>query len=806
MTRALRPLAVALVSASTLAYEILLVRVFAIEEFYHFAYMAIGVAMLGLGAAGTFLALARRRGGACDGRGFLWAALLTPLSLILSPTLVHRIPVDVAQLAWDPAQWPRLGLVYLLLTLPFGFAGLTVLVALTREPERTGALYGAGFLGSGAGAAMALASLWLLYPTRALALPALIAALGAAAAALGEGGRTARAVGIATLAAAIAVVARPPWRLEITPYKGLPQVEAYPDARRVAERTSPLGWVVAVEADAFRHAPGLSLAYRGGFPSQTALFVDAQLAGAATRWTAADTAIAGWLPSALPHVVGPREDVLVVGAGGGMEIWVALFRGAKRIIALELNPDLVELATPSDVSALDRDARIGWVVGDARSRLAGMAERFDLITLGPDRGFGAATGGVHALNEDYLHTVQAYESYLERLAEGGVLAITRWLTVPPRESLRVILTAAAALRRTSPDHVDDGLVVVRSWATATVLVKPSGFSTADVDSLSAWATSRRFDLDWYPGVRSPRSRFNVLDEPTLFRAAAAAVGGPAEAESFAYSYSFAVGALGDERPYPHHFLRLGSLATLLRQGAGQWLPFAEWGYVALLATLAQSLVLSLLFLVLPVLIAARGSTGVGYVRVIGYFAAIGFAYLAAEIAAIQQLSLLLGHPVYSVAVVLAVFLIASGAGSAWSDRRRDSEAWKATLILAASIVVYAALLLTAVHVIHRASLAVRGMAAAAVLLPLAFAMGLPFPLGLRHLCRGRGEGMAWAWAANGFASVTATPLSALIALEAGSRVLLFCAGLAYSIAAAALLIRPRHRSPITDHKSPITDH
>lgn len=795
MNRALRPLAVALISASTLAYEILLVRVFAIEEFYHFAYMAIGVAMLGFGAAGTFLALARPRAGDVDGRGFVWAALLTPFSLILSPALVHQIPVDVAQLAWDPAQWPRLGLVYLLLALPFGFGGLTVLVALTREPERTGVLYGAGFLGSGAGAALALASLWVVFPTRALALPALIAALGATAAALGERDRLARAVCIAGVAATILVVARPLWRLEITPYKGLPQVEAYPDARRTAERASPLGWVVAVEADAFRHAPGLSLAYRGEFPSQTALFVDAQLAGAATRWTVADTAMAGWLPSALPHVLGPYSDVLVVGAGGGMDVSVASFRGAERILALELNPDLVELANRSDGAPVGREAAVRWAIGDARSRLAGLAERFDLITLGPGRGFAAATGGVHALNEDYLHTVEAYSGYLERLSDEGVLAITRWLTVPPRESLRVILTSVAALWGSSPDHVDDGLIVVRSWATATVLVKPSGFSDAEVDSLAAWATSRRFDLDWYPGIESPRSRFNVLDDPTLFRAAAAAVGEPADADSFVNSYLFAVGAVGDERPYPHHFLRLGSLGTFLRQGAGQWLPFAEWGYVALLATLAQSLVLSVLLLLVPVVIAARGSARVSYTRVIGYFAAIGFAYLAAEIAAIQQLSLLLGHPVYSVAVVLAVFLIASGAGSAWSDQRRGVEAGEAALVLAASLVAYAALLLTVVHWIHPAPLAVRGMAAAGVLLPLAFVMGLPFPLGLRHLCGGEGEGVAWAWAANGFASVVATPLAALIALEAGSRVLLFCAGLAYAVAAATLLV-DRH----TDHR------
>ncbi len=174
---------------------------------------------------------------------------------------------------------------------------------------------------------------------------------------------------------------------------------------------------------------------------------------------------------------------------------------------------------------------------------------------------------------------------------------------------------------------------------------------------------------------------------------------------------------------------------------------------------------------------------------IGYFAAIGFAYLAAEIAAIQQLSLLLGHPVYSVAVVLAVFLIASGAGSIWSDRRPAAGAWKAVLSLTLLLALYAGLLLVVVHGLHPAPLVFRGAVAAAVLLPLAFVMGVPFPLGLRDLCGGEGEGVAWAWAANGFASVVTTPLAALIALEAGSRVLLLLAGLAYAAAAAFQRLR-----------------
>lgn len=787
MGRDLRALAVVLVSAGTLAYEILLVRVFAIEEFHHFAYMAIGVAMLGIGAAGTLLALARPRYTIVGGRIFVWSAIATPLALIASPSLVHLIPLDSTQLAWDSLQWPWLALVYLCLAVPFAASALTVLAALARAPERTGRLYGANFLGAGLGAAAALAVLWFVFPVRALAVPALIAAPGALAAAFAERGRIRKVVSVLVLVVCVFVLVHPLWRLSITSYKGLPQVEAYPDARRVAQRTGPLGWIVAVEADAFRHAPGLSLAYRGEFPRQRALFVDAQLAGAATEWSPADTAMAGWLPAALPYALGAMGNVLVIGAGGGMDVWVGLFQGADRIRALELNPGLVELGGWPGSG----EGPLAWTIGDARSRVAGLEERYDLISLGTGRGFGTATGGLHALNEDFLHTVDAYAEYLGRLSDDGVLAITRWITVPPRENVRVILTAAEALRSVAPGRAEDGLVVVRSWATGTVLVKPSGFRPGDVESLSEWARSRRFDLDWYPGIEAPSSEFNILEEPTLYRAASAAVRGTAAADSFADSYPFAVGPLGDSRPYPHHFLRLGSIDTFLRQGAGEWLPFAEWGYVALLATFAQSLILSLLLLIVPALVAARSPLQVGRAGLIGYFSAIGFAYLAAEIAAIQQLSLLLGHPVYSVAVVLAVFLIASGAGSIWSDRRPSSDAQKAALILTILLALYAGALLALVHWLHPAPLVIRGLVAAFLLLPLAFAMGLPFPLGLRELCGGGGEGVAWAWAANGFASVVTTPLAALIALEAGSRVLLLCAALAYAIAGSLTRLR-RH--------------
>jgi spermidine synthase len=210
---------------------------------------------------------------------------------------------------------------------------------------------------------------------------------------------------------------------------------------------------VAVRAPAFRHAPGLSLTYGAEFPAQTALFVDGEIAGAVTHWADRSAMeIVSWLPTAIPYALGNRQRVLVIGAGDGMEVWSAVMHGARRVVAVEPNTALT--AVSAQLGALPTRQTTGvdidWVSSDGRTAVAGMRERFDLITLAPGGGLGGAAGGVHALNEDFLHTTDAYTEYLRRLTPDGVLSITRWVTVPPRGEVRVILTAVDALRSVHP--------------------------------------------------------------------------------------------------------------------------------------------------------------------------------------------------------------------------------------------------------------------------------------------------------------------------------------------------------------------
>jgi hypothetical protein len=410
-------------------------------------------------------------------------------------------------------------------------------------------------------------------------------------------------------------------------------------------------------------------------------------------------------------------------------------------------------------------------------------------------GLGTAAAGVHSLGEDFLHTVEAYVEYLDHLTPDGVLAITRWLTMPPRENVRTILTAAEALHRVAPETAGDGLFVMRSWATATVVAKPSGLADEDVAALTRWAQQHGFDVDWYNGLERPTTEFHLMDEPVLFEAASAGTAGGDAAAAFASAYPFDVRPVTDARPYPHHFIRPRSVGTFIQSSRGTWLPFAEWGYVALLATLVQSIVLAAALTLLPAWVGTRGARAAFSFPVAGYFGAIGIAYLCAEIAAIQQLSLLLGHPVYAVAAVLAVFLVCSGLGSVWSDRINARHGPAVLGVAALLLLLHAVVLLRLVHLLQPFPLVVRVLAGVIAVAPVAFLMGLPFPLGLRSLAGDHTPRIAWAWATNGFASVVAAPLAALIALELGSPTVLLFGAVSYG-GAAWIHQQARKRPPM----------
>jgi len=792
----MRLLAVALISAAALAYEVLLARLFAIVQWYHFAYMIISLALLGYGASGTFIALAQDRLRPRADAAFATLAALFGVGALLCFALAERVPFNPLELVWDWRQLLYLLALFGLLAVPFFCAASCIGLALTCFSAPVGRIYRADLLGAGAGALGILALLFLVLPARALELVAALGPLAGALVLLAGPGRRAWARAVAFAALALLLAATPDrWSaLQPSPYKSLSRALTVPGTSVEAVRSSPLGLVSAVRSETipFRHVPGQSLASTQEPAAQIGLFVDGEGPSPITAFDGdlAELAYLDLTLGALPYHLLDAPEVLILGAGGGTDVLLALSGGAARIDAVELNPQLTDLVatTYADFAGrLYQRPEVTLHAAEARRFVATSERRYDLIQLPLLDSFATTSAGNVSLHESFVYTVEAFDDYFARLAPGGWLAVTRWLKLPPRDSLKLFLTALTALERAGAAAPERHLALLRSWDTTLLLVRNEPLGAADLERIRAFAETRSFDLAYLPGLRAEEAnRYNLLQQPYFFAGAQALIG--PEREDFLDQYKFSLVPATDTRPYFFDFFKWRALPELwgvaLQSGAG----LLDWGYLILVATLAQAALLSLVLILLPLWLGLK--TRRAYAsrwRVVAYFGAIGLAFLFVEIAAIQRFTLFLGHPLYAVAVVLAGFLVFAGLGSGSSAALARSLP-RALEVAVGAIALLAIAYILALPPLFQALLALPDAArialALALIAPLAFAMGVPFPLALARLKDGEPDLVPWAWAINGCASVLAAILATLLAISFGTTAVMLLAVLLYLLAAA----------------------
>lgn len=805
-----------LISAAVLADEVVLVRAFSIGLWHHFAYMVISVALLGFGASGTLLAVLGRRktsfGGQVGGAGWLAAsAVLFAVTFPVAFALMQKIPFDPFLIVWDRRQLLYLGCYYLIMFVPFFAAATVIGLALITKPGESPRLYSYNLIGSAAGAALAV-SLLEIVPVEQTVLALAGLAQGAALFALLDvvtlpitprARQLAAGAVLAMLAMTLYFTARPPV-VRLSQYKGLSYALNLPGARLLATRSSAIGRIDVLESPAIRQAPGLSLVtpQDAAIPPQHGIFVDAETAGAITSFEG-NTSVLGyldWMSTAAPYFARPDSPrVCVLGVGGGANVLLALRHGARHVDAVELDANVIRLLREPlhkfSGGLYDRpDVHVH--IAEGRAFLQSADEQWDVIDISLVDAFAAAAVGLGAVNETYLYTEEALATYLQHLRPEGVLSVTRWIRTPPRDEIKLFATAVAALEGMGLRPADR-LVLVRSWATATLLVKREPFAAAELTALRRWAEERLFDIAYFPGMGAGEgNRFNVLAYDSYAEAADALLASGARREKFFRDYPFFVTPATDDRPYFFHFFRWCSLSLMLSTAGFAWVPFVEWGYLILVATLIQSAVLGGLLIALPLAVLRKPPGDKRYRRgarllVFAYFLVLGIGFMFVEMALIQRLVFFLANPVYAVAVVLAGLLLVSGLGSGWAARlvargysiRRLAVV--AALGVAAIAAIYAFGLQPALRPLLAWPLAVRVTVAFVVMLPLA-GMGMLFPLGLRQLGRVHAELLPWAWAINGCASVVATSLATLLALGAGLVVVLLAAAACYVVAALAV--------------------
>ncbi len=769
-------IAISLVSAGVIAFEVLLLRLYAIGQWHHFAYMIISIALLGYGASGTFLALAR---------GWLLGRFLTAwqvnaaafgLTAPLGFALARNFIVNPFELAWDPVQAITLSWIYLVLMVPFFCAANCVGLAFMRFSDRIGRIYRFDLVGAGLGAAAVVAALFLLTPSQSLRV---LPVLGFAAAAV-LGANRARGAVLAVCGLAIAGLMPASWLApRVSEYKGLSRALTVPGTEIIEQSSSPLGLITVVRSPRvpFRHAPGLSLNSPAGPPEQLGLFVDAGAMSAITRFDGDPSHVPylDFTTRAVAYHLLERPSVLILGAGGGAEVLLARYHGARRVAVAEPNPEIIRLLRDrlADFAGDIYDPeRTTVYLADARGALAVAGSGYDLIQLAV---LGAAGGAFGALQETYAYTVEAFEGYLGRLDPGGILAATGPLELPPRPALKLFAVAAAALERLGVSQPGRRLVLIRGFKTATLLIKKGDFTPEELEGVRGFARQRAFDLAYYPGMtRAEANRFNILDSPYLYDGARALLG--PERAAFMADYKFDLRPARDDRPYFFDFFKWRSLPELLALSRQGTMPLIEWGYLVLFATLVQAVAVSVVLILLPLAVwRRRGPRGRGRIRVAVYFLALGLAFLFIEIAFIQRLTLFLGHPLYAVAVVLATFLAFAGLGAGMTPRLarrlpdggRVSAIEAAVLAIAVIALAYLAVLAPMTEWLITLPPALKVPLTLLLIAPLAFFMGMPFPLGLARLNEQAPGLIPWAWGINGCASVVSAVLATLLAIGIG---------------------------------------
>jgi hypothetical protein len=770
-------LAVALLSAAALGLEVLLVRLFAIVHWHHFASMAIGLALLGWGVSGGVLAVLGDR--ARDGFRPFFAANAAGFGLAALGgfALAQRVPFNPPELLWGWRQPLWLGLVYLLLAVAFLAAANGIGAALVAYRERTGRVYGADLVGAGAGALAIVAVLSVVPESGALAL---IAATGPLACALVVRG-VARKTASVALAGALALA----WLdLRPSPYKPLTRTLPIVGAEVVAERSGPLGHLTAVASPAvpFRDAPGLSPLSPASPPEQRAIFIDGEGPLIVDRVAGPPPAYLDFLTSALPYAMAERRRVLLLGLDGNRSILQALGHGARRIDVVEPDACLVGLLREElgdfGGHALD-DPRVGIRIAEPRAFLAAGAEAWDLIALD----VGGAAGGLGGAGSDHRLTVEAFVAVLARLAPGGALAVNGRVDLPPRVALRLLGTAIAALRVLRIDDPGRHLAMVRSWQTVTLVAGVEPLSASAAEAVRRFVRERAFDPVLFPGMRPDEANVHAVLDADWFRDGATALLG-AGAEAFVERWSYAIGPATDDRPFFHDFFRWRLLPEVLALRARGGLGLFEWGHLVVAAALAQAVLAAVVLIPLPLLLAPRSTPAASaraILRPLLYFLALGLGFLAIEIAVLEAIVLVLGHPVLAAAIALAAFLVFAGLGSLASARiGRAGLAATATAVLALA---YVAGLPGLLDLVAPLPLAPRALAAVALIAPIAFVMGIPFPLGLAALGRIAPRRVPWAWAVNGCASVIAASLAGLLALEAGFGAVILLGAALYTLAA-----------------------
>lgn len=777
-------LGVALVSFSGLLLELALTRLFSVVLFYHFSFFAISMALLGLGSGGVF---AHLKGGWLQrfSKEVLGSriCLVSALSTFAALEIVLRTPVT---LRISAPNFARLSVIYLACGVPFFLTGVLFSVLYARAGSTISRLYGADLIG---GSLACLATVPLLNSVgapNALLIAALAMAVTASLWAVTSRLRFSAFAVAAVLIILIAVnrsgrwidviyakgVLKAPNSVEFAKWNAISRIE-------VDKRNGVRDVVIDADAsttimnaDPFTWNQDLAVLQAPGRPALTG--------PAVFNWKKSLMSA----PAAIANVLRPQGKYAIIGPGGGVDVLRAVANGSPSVTAIEINPIIVNDVMLRRYAAysyhLYERPQVNVHVQDGRSYIRSSKDTYDVVQMTLVDTWASTAAGAFALSENNLYTREAFREYFNHLRPDGMIAVTRWEFRQPREALRVVSEAMAALhdlgvadlRRHFIVVVDGGLD--QDGRAVVVVAKKSPFTATEYSAVV-------HHLDANPNLvwLTPPPEYAASPFPPTAEVFQRLIQSN-DAQGFARDYLYNIAPVSDNDPFFFFTMKTGHILKIMaRRGHG-----IDWkvnvGVVMLGAVLILSVAAVLAFLILPLALHRRPSPHAVSLRALIYFIAVGLGYITVEISLIQRFVLFLGHPTYALTVVVFLLLLSSGIGSMLGRRWIRTNLALRLFIAGIAVVIslYVFVLPALLSATIGANFTLKLVISALILAPLGFLMGMPFPAALARV-----KAVEWAWALNAAASVLGSVSAMVVAIHFGLNVTLACAAAAYLTAA-----------------------
>ena len=757
---------IALSSFSALLLELALTRLFSVVLFYHFAFLAISIALLGLGAGGVFAHVYKHK---------LATWPLCKLACLCAACAAIVIPIALEVVLYVPVSleltgenFLRLTAIYVCSAVPFFLTGLQFSVIFARASAHITRLYGADLAG-GALACLAVVPLlnWMGGPN-AILFSAVIAAVAAAVWAPTKkikSGSLALAILLFSLLALnhsgrlIDIIWAKGERrdnVEFARWNAISRVEVdrFPDGSKA----------VAIDADANTYIMNADPQRWEGSVWQKQLMSS---------------------PAAVVNALRPHGDYAIIGPGGGVDVLRAVGNGSQNVTGIEINPIIANTIMRGRYADfayhLYEMPQVHMNVADGRSFVRNASAQYDVLEMTLVDTWASTAAGAFALSENNLYTTQAFREYFEHLKPDGMIAITRWEFEVPREALRVASVATEVLHELGVNDASRHFMVIsqdvldEDGINVSVLAKKSEFTPQEENAVREFVGRHPPLQILYSPSRQQDNAFARLIRSN-------------DPVGFSRDYPYNVAPVTDNAPFFFFTLKPANMLHLGRDSAMDWK--VNLGVAVLAMLLLISIAAVVAFLILPLLFskADRNRPTPSLL----YFTAVGLGYILVEVTLIQRFVLFLGHPTYAVTVVIFLMLLSSGAGSVVSRSwlRDTQQLWIPLAAIFASLIIYVGILPSILeHLVGEAFFA-KLIVSGALLAPLGFAMGMPFPTGLRALVQPSTQEctVEWAWAMNAASSVLGSVLAIVIAIQFGFNATIACGAAAYAM---ALLLRPK---------------